>query len=517
MDGSGSGTGVICRILFCLPGPDAEVFICAVCYSQSRCSPASPASPPRRQAGAASASGSAADAAYEKVAATILDDLYARNPSYATDLGLHQYDSRLDNFSRAAVQDEVAAVARFKVSLEAIDPKSLSLNNRLDREMLLLSLESRRIGDEEIRSWARDPDNYSSGITNSAFSLIKRDFAPAAERLKSLIAREKGMPAALREARRNLDNPPRIYTEIAIEQLDGNIGFFKTVVEAFADVKDPALLAEFKKTNDAVIAALGDYKAWLQKDLLPRSNGNYAYGADTLPPQAAGRRDDRHAARRAAADGRGQPQAESGAVRGDGAAASIRRSRRSRCSSRCRRIIRRPTSCSSTTQAELDAIGRFMTDKHIVTIPRRRAGAGDGDAAVHARDDLGVDGHAGAVREGRLRGFYNMTLPDPTWNAARDRGVHAAVVLRRRSRTSRCTRSGRGTTCSSCTRRPFPSDVRKVFGATSNSEGWAHYCEQMVIDEGFHAAIRATAWRSCRTRCCATPASSSASRCTRRA
>jgi uncharacterized protein (DUF885 family) len=232
-------------------------------------------------ADAGSPAGSPADAAYEKVAADLLNDFYARNPSYGTDLGLHQYDNKLEDYSRAAVQEDVAAIARFKAELEAIDPKSLSLDNRLDREMLLHSLESRRIRDEELRGWARNPDNYSSGITNSAFSLIKRDYAPAAERLKSLIAREKAMPAALLEARRNLDNPPRIYTDIAIQQLDGNQGFFRTtVVEAFADVKDPALRAEFKQANDAVIAALGDYKQWLQKDLLPRSNGDFAYGAD---------------------------------------------------------------------------------------------------------------------------------------------------------------------------------------------------------------------------------------------
>ena len=87
--------------------------------------------------------------------------------------------------------------------------------------------------------WARDPDVYSSGITGSAYELIKRDFAPAAERLRSLIAREKAMPAALAEARRNLTDVPRIYAEIAIEQLDGNQEFFRTaVVEAFAGVKD---------------------------------------------------------------------------------------------------------------------------------------------------------------------------------------------------------------------------------------------------------------------------------------
>ena len=77
--------------------------------------------------------------------------------------------------------------------------------------------------------------------------MIKREFAPAEERLRQLIAREKAMPAALAEARKNLENPPRIYTQIAIDQLDGNREFFQTAVTAaFADVKDKALLAEFK-------------------------------------------------------------------------------------------------------------------------------------------------------------------------------------------------------------------------------------------------------------------------------
>ena len=112
--------------------------------------------------------------------------------------------------------------------------------------------------------------------------MISRTFAPPEQRLKSLTARLKLMPNALAEARKNLDNPPRVYTEIAIEQLDGNRDFFaKDVPAAFTDVKDAALLAEFKTANDAVIAALDDYKTWLENDLLPRSNGSFAYGADT--------------------------------------------------------------------------------------------------------------------------------------------------------------------------------------------------------------------------------------------
>ena len=438
-------------------------------------------------AGAASPSMPSGDAAYEKVAAAILDDLYARNPSYATDLGLHRYDSQLDDFSRAAVQDDVASLARFKASLEAIDPKSLSLNNRLDREMLLLSLESRRIGDEEVRGWARDPDNYSSGITNAAFALIKRDYAPAAERMKSLVAREKAMPAALLEARRNLDNPPRIYTEIAIEQLDGNQEFFRTtVVEAFADVKDPALQAEFKQANDAVIAALGDYKAWLQKDLLPRSNGNYAYGTDLYRRKLwADEMIDTPLAtllQKAEADLKtNQALFAQTARRIDPTKSPVE------VLESLQKDHPPPDKLLAATQAELDAIGRFMTDKHIVTIPKDAVPAQVKETPpfMRATTSASMD-TPGPFEKGALRGFYNMTLPDPSWDAAKTEDFMRQWFYPLIANVS-VHEVWPGHYLQFLYAKTFPSDARKVLGASSNSEGWAHYCEQMVIDEGFHA------------------------------
>src|SRR5256884_8198400 len=101
------------------------------------------------------------------------------------------------------------------------------------------------------------------------------------ERLRSVIEREKQIPRALQQAREVLRNPPKIYADIAIDQLPGNVDFFKTTVpEAFDQVKNVALLAEFKRSNDAAIVALNDYLAWLQKDLLPRSKGSFAIGAE---------------------------------------------------------------------------------------------------------------------------------------------------------------------------------------------------------------------------------------------
>ena len=135
---------------------------------------------------------------------------------------------------------------------------------------------------ETVRGWERNPDNYSSGITNSAFVIMSRTFAPPEARLKSLTARERLMPKVLAEARANLKNPPRIYTEIAIEQMPGNISFFENDVPlAFKDVTDPKLLADFHAANNAVIASLKEYEQWMKKDLLPRSQGDFRLGPAT--------------------------------------------------------------------------------------------------------------------------------------------------------------------------------------------------------------------------------------------
>src|SRR5436853_763176 len=146
---------------------------------------------------------------------------------------------------------------------------------------MIATIQSLLLEEDRVQMWRKNADNYSSAVTGSIFSLIKRNFAPPEERLRSVIERERQIPRALLLARYVLRNPPKIYTDIAIEQLPGNIDFFQTTVpEAFKDVKDAALLSEFKDSNDAAIAALQDYLGWLQKDLVPRSKGAFAIGAE---------------------------------------------------------------------------------------------------------------------------------------------------------------------------------------------------------------------------------------------
>jgi len=110
---------------------------------------------------------------------------------------------------------------------------------------------------------------------------MSRSFAPAPERLRSVIAREKLIGRLLQSSRENLANPPRMYTELALEQLPGIVSFFqKDVPGPFKGVDDATLLAEFRNANQSVIDALNSYATWLKSDLLPRSNGDFRIGAE---------------------------------------------------------------------------------------------------------------------------------------------------------------------------------------------------------------------------------------------
>jgi uncharacterized protein (DUF885 family) len=426
------------------------------------------------------------DATFSSVAGQYLEDLYKRQPTQATYLGIHKYDDRLDDYSRAAVTDAVTAARDFRQRVASIDPASLSPANQLDREQVLRAIDARILTLETIRPWARDPDTYSSGITNTAYLMIKRAYAPPDERLRLLIARERQMPAALLEARKNLDNPPQISTRIAIDQLDGSRDFFKTAVAAaFPEVKDQGLLAEFKTANDAVIAALADYKKWLQDDLLKRAHGDFAIGADTY-------------AKKLAADEMielpldqllaiaGQDMKKNQAAFAE--TAKLIDPARTPMEVLAKVQAEHPPAAKllAVTQAELDSLGRFMSEHHIVTVPQAApARVQETPPFLRATTTASMD-IPGPFEKTATEAYYNMTLPDPKWKAKDVEEFMTQWYYAAISNVS-VHEVWPGHYLQFLYAKTFPSDVRKVLGATSNSEGWAHYCEQMVIDEGFHA------------------------------
>src|SRR5579864_8147431 len=142
-------------------------------------------------------------------------DVYFKfSPTNGTAAGLHQYDTQLEDYSAAGVERQVAALHEFEKKVAAIDRSALDGPVAADRDILLNNIRSQLLSLEVIRGWEKNPDNYSSGITNSTFVIMERPYASANTRLRAVVEREKLMPQALAEARKNLKNPPKIYTEI---------------------------------------------------------------------------------------------------------------------------------------------------------------------------------------------------------------------------------------------------------------------------------------------------------------
>jgi hypothetical protein len=414
------------------------------------------------------------------------EDYFKANPSQATSVGFHQYDHQLEDFSLAAHQRNRIKLLAYLKEFQAINPLTLSQNDRDDREIMMAVIQSLLLEEDRVQMWRKNPDYYSGAATSTIFSIVKRDFAPASERLRSVIEREKQIPRALQQAREVLSNPPKIYTDIAVEQLPGNVDFFHTTVpEAFKDVKDAALLAEFKRSNEAAIAALNDYLTWLKKDLLPRSQGTFAIGprnyqlkllydemVDVPLPRLleigyAQLRKDQHAfietARRI--DPNKSPEEVLTDVEKDHPSAA--------------ELI-------PAAQKQLDGMRQFLIDHKIITVPGgAQAKVVETPSFSRATTFASMD-TPGPYEKNATEAFYNITLPDPAWPADKQEEYLQGYNYPLLSNVSvHEVWPGHYTQFLWVKNSPDLSKVRKLTGAGSNAEGWAHYSEEMMLDEGF--------------------------------
>ncbi|MFP5226234.1 MAG: DUF885 domain-containing protein [Acidobacteriota bacterium] len=414
------------------------------------------------------------------------DVMFHYGPTNATFLGFHQYDTKLEDYSHAAVDAQIAALKEFEWKFDDFSENGLDASTRADLEIMRTEVRSNLLELETIRPWQKNPDTYSSGIATSAFVLMERDFAPVDDRLRSLIAREKLMPGVFADAQQNLTNPPRIYTEIALEQLPGIIDFFQhDVPEAFKGAKDPATVAEFRNTNAQVIAALEKYEGWLKTDLLPRSKGDFRIGADTFHKKLAYDEmvdtplnrllqigyDDLH-----------RNQAEFQRV-----AKEVDPNKTPKeVLAELAAIHPAPDNLLQSFRNTFNSLIAFINAKKIITIPSTvQPTLEETPPFMRATTQASMD-TPGPFEKHSATAYFNVTLPEKGWPAARVNEYMAAF--------------NEGTVISTSVHEAYPghyvqflwvnhgnlSTVRKLTGANTNVEGWAHYCEQMMLDEGYN-------------------------------
>ena len=405
-------------------------------------------------------------------------------PSTAVQDGFHAYDAQLEDFSQATIQKQADVSRRFAAQFTAFPVSKLNAEQQADRDMVLSNIQSTLLELETIRMWEKDPDQYASTASGAAFVIMSRTFAPADQRLRALIAREKLMPKLFAEGKANLRNPPKIYTEVAIEQVPDIIEFFqKDVPLAFRDVKDPALLNDFHQSNAVVIKDLQDWLTWLKTDLRPRSNGDYRLGADTYRKKLlydemvdipldkllrigyANLRDNQRQFSDTAKkiDPKKTPQQILDDAEKDHPAAD--------------KLLQ-------TFRDTLAGLREYIVKHNLMTIPSPVMPiVEETPAFARALTSASMD-TPGPYEKVAKEAYFNVTLPEKNWPAAQTEDYLRSF--------------NRGTIISTAVHEAFPghyvqflwmpdapSRVRKLISANTYVEGWAHYCEQMMIDEGY--------------------------------
>ena len=426
-----------------------------------------------------------AAAAWDSLVDEFFDQAYFKfRPTEGTNAGFHQYDTVLEDYSRAEVDRQRAALREFERRVTAFDPKGLDETRAADREIVLSTIRGTLLTLEVIRPWENNPDIYSSGISRSAFAIMSRRFAPPDERLKSLTTREKQMPGVFEAARQNLKNPPHIYTEIALEQLPAIVGFFqKDVPDAFADAKDPAVKEEFAKSNAAVIAALESYEQWMKTDLLPQSHGDFRIGADTFSKKLL--YDEM-------VDTPLDRLLEIGLANLHKNQAEFNRIAKEVDPNKTPRQVLEmlyaihpaPDQLLQTFRETFSGLIAFIQQKYIITLPSDLRPILEETPPFERATTFASMDTPGPYEKVATEAFFNVTLPGPHDTPAQIQGWMSGF--------------NRGTIVSTSVHEAYPghfvqflwvplapTKVRKLLGANTNAEGWAHYCEQMMLDEGY--------------------------------
>ena len=332
--------------------------------------------------------------------------------------------------------------------------------------------------------WEKDPDRYSSNISNSIFVIMSRNFAPQDQRLLSVIQREKQIPQVFESARQNLKNPPQIYTQVALMQLPGIISFFeKDVPAAFPNVKNPRLMVQFRGVNHAVIESLQRYEKFLKEELLPKSKGDFRIGAENYRKKLLYDEMVDIPLDRLLEIGMADLRKNQNWYKETAAKLDPKRTPE--------QILQEefkdhpaPDKLLQTFRDTLGGLKEFIEKKKIITIPSPVPPiVQETPPFARALTFASMD-TPGPFEKKAKEAFFNVTLPEPNWKPQEVEEHMAGFNY--------------GTIISTAVHEVYPghytqflwvpqapSKVRKLLGANSNAEGWAHYSEQMMLDEGY--------------------------------
>ncbi len=439
-----------------------------------------------------------ANTEFVRVSEDYLQDYLRRNPTSATALGFHEFDQELEDLSSDAVADEIRSLRAWIVRLDEMESVGLSKDLAVDRELLRRHLLGETHELEEVKSWERDPNYYNDLASSAIHYLLIRDFGPLDERLRNAAARCRRIPDFLRTGEENLKRAvsrrsgdagggvPAIWVEIALEEFAGARDFMIEVVPQCAGQSpNLALRDELLAANRAAVEAHDRMIRFLEAELLPVANGEFALGPDGF--QTKLRQEEWVDASVDEILRRGQDellktQSEMAewARRIDGNA-NLRET--------LQKYSREHPAADDLIDAyrrKLDTVREFVIERDLVSIPEGELQVTETPPFLRSMLFAALD-TPGPFETQLLPSFFYVTPVAAHWSSSEKEEYlrsHSNFSLE----TTTIHEAYPGHFVQQLHVADCDSKLRKIFGAGTFIEGWAHYCEELMVDQGYGGA-----------------------------
>src|SRR6478736_3533113 len=424
------------------------------------------------------------DAEFEGVAEEYVKTYLAAHPLQGTALGFHEYDGKISDYSRLALDAELSRLRRFDDRLAKFDPAKLSPRQSIDLRILQAAVKRELFEMQDTSVFERNPMVYARAADVNVY--IKRNFAPLEDRVRSLVAIESQIPNILIAARTNLDEKlPKPFVELAIQIARGSADFLKKdLVAAVSGVKDEQLRVAFQAANRKAANALSDYATWLEREKLPKATLDFALGEEkfarfleqteliNLPPQ------------KVLEIGMTQLKAEQEAF-----ADAAKKIDPNKPAIEVFKQIQSEHPASDKLipdiAKDLDKLRKYVVSRRLVGIPSEvRAKVKETPQYLRATSFASMD-TAGPFEKRATEAYYYITPTEEDWpQQEKEEWLTAFNYYTSDVVSIHEVYPGHYAQFLHLNASPA-SKIEKIFGSYAFIEGWAHYCEKMMIDEGF--------------------------------
>lgn len=414
-----------------------------------------------------------------------LNYLYEVHPTAAALDGFHLHDDLLEDFRRPSIERHVSALAGFARRLDAIPAEMLPETEQVEHAIVGANIRARQFDFEEVRSWERNPLVYGDTLASSLAAQAIFDYAPEAERARRIVSKLRQTPRLIQAARDNIKEPPAIFVKVGIDTLRGVMTFIDVdLPKAFRTLDDLHLLADLADTAQEAVHAIGAYVEYLETEVRPRARGSFRLGKDRFEQklrleEGIGLPIERllAIAERELRATQEEFRTIAGRLNGGDPIESWRRAKQ--------RTHPKPGELIATARTQVAELRTFLERSAVVPMPEEPS------IDVAPTPDFFRWSSASMWTPGPFetraqRAVYYLTDADPAWPEERQiehlRDFNIPTLW-----TISIHEVFPGHYLHYQHLRRVESKVRRssLLSPTSYIEGWAHYCEQMMLEAGF--------------------------------